>query len=158
MSSMKTPEPFSDLGTLLGALVVAPAQAQSLLDQQWDREASRWEAYAAHFLAQAPAAWRREVALLLGPTTPVRQVIGRTELGCHFRLRLEHARRWSVKAQALGLGWEALYGKRREQALQVSFVVEAVPLPAAPSATTGLPVTGDTPLQATSASVNTLAP
>jgi len=146
---MKAPaEPFADLGLLLSALVAAPVQAQRILDQQWERDAAFWEGYAGHFVSQAPAAWRGELAGLLNQTTPARQVVGTTELDCHLRLRVERAHGWSIRAQALEIGWEVLYGTRRQQALHVSLTVEPVPLPAAPSATTGLPVAADeNPLQ-----------
>ncbi len=147
---MKSPaEPFADLSHLLSALVAAPVQAQAILDAQWSRDAARWETFAGHFLAQAPEAWQGELAAVLSPTTPIRQVVGSSELEIHLRLRVERGRRWSVQVQNLELGWELAYGEVREQALHVSLTVESVPLPAWPSATADLPVATNEPLQIT---------
>jgi hypothetical protein len=117
-----------DLKDLLPALAGAAAQAQVIMDRGWDEDTARWGRVVAQLRASAPSERAAELASLLAPIAPVRQVVHRFEVDLRAQVQAAQERRFSVGVRPLELGWEAVYGSLRESAARFVLTVETVPL------------------------------
>ena len=135
--------PFHDLTQVLSGLSAAPATAQQRLDEQWEHDSTQWAMLVESLRQQAPGALKGEIAGILAPTSPVRQVIQRYEIDCRIRVQTEHQYGFSIRAHPLDLGWEKVFGSLEDRSCRVRVTVDAVPLPAMPSVMAGLPIATD---------------
>jgi hypothetical protein len=134
-----------DLGDLLPALAGAAAQTQAVMDRGWDEDTARWGQVVAQLCALAPPERAAELASLLAPIAPVRQVVHRYEVDLRAQVQVAQGRRFGVGVRPLELGWEAVYGAMRESAARFVLTVGTVPLAAAPDMRSSHPSTDAPP-------------
>jgi hypothetical protein len=140
--------PSSDLSRLLQGLVAAPAQAQALCDAQWNSEIQDWSLIVEGFLQAAPADSKGLIASLLAATAPPRQILRQYKLDVRVRVGVSSSKGISIKAHPLNVGWEKTFGSLSTRASRLCLTVEAVPVPAMPSAAAGIAYADDgNPLQ-----------
>jgi hypothetical protein len=119
----------SDLVGLLHSLVADPVRAQALMDGAWVADVTRWRDIVDAYVRCAPPADRPDVAAVLAPTAPLRQVLHRYEIDCSVRLSVETGRGGGIGVRALDIGWEIIRGQTRSTASRVRVEVESVPAP-----------------------------
>jgi hypothetical protein len=122
--------PAPDVTRLLESLVDGPVRAQAELDRGWAESITRWRDTVQYFIVHAPPPDRVDIAAVLAPTAPIRQVLHSYEIDCAVRLHVHTQRGGGIRVEPLDLGWEIIRGASRSTASSVHVEVRSVPLPA----------------------------